>query len=603
MEVALPGPSTISQSLQRGSPLPRRPLVVERSCSSTPKLKRNSLVRAEPAEAHFSGFELGKKYSNTVKLINVSNEVLNIHIMPTQTKHFQTTLTKKHRLVPGLAYTVKIQFCPDEWRYFYDCIRVHCKGEENLSIPVHAYPVIDGLHIPRHLDLPAAPLQQSVSHAIPLRCSCPIDFEFQIFVIEPSQAFSIHPLTGVIPANGQVDVIVTFTPQQYETAQVTFKLMVCQFNMKPFLCTVTGRSDPYVAISQMEKKVEHEEVIKVSAPASQAVTRSKTWPSKLPVKSKKVKEAKVLKPQLDILTHGGVAKMMIRDTNKMNSKALKEAAGHPEDMQSRQVKEVLFLKKVTEKERKRQERYRQWQADHVGEDPVCAETRRELLEEREDAWHRYMGKRGAMKEDKEFYFGKPILSNERMVLDVGQTPDIIPHFQFHQSMNWDFKRRCFDLFQQAAYKIVVRCCVNRKLACLRKLIKEMREGPTTQEDPQAAQCVKISPPKVYTFSHPSFCEEDDPLTPALSPVSVSPNEWTVTTSIPFFKLKVPQHYKLLGYRPVSTLDAYTSYIPTNLPKQLRSVPAENEEAEEGPTMDQANEAAEHVDNPEEAEPK
>ena len=107
------------------------------------------------------------------KLINVSSEVMNIHIIPTQTKHFQTSYTKKvllkkkkkkshyklltwikycessyllvesvlflktqpcaiclslkYRLIPGLAYALKVRFCPDEWRYFYDCIRVHCK--------------------------------------------------------------------------------------------------------------------------------------------------------------------------------------------------------------------------------------------------------------------------------------------------------------------------------------------------------------------------------------------------------------------------------------------------------------------------------------------
>uniref|UniRef100_A0A3B4B5X4 Cep192-like domain-containing protein n=1 Tax=Periophthalmus magnuspinnatus TaxID=409849 RepID=A0A3B4B5X4_9GOBI len=209
-------------------------------------LKSNSLIQAEPAEVHFSGFELGKKYSNTLQLINISTEVMNIHILPTQTKYFQTAYIKKYRLVPGLAYTVKIHFCPDEWRYFYDSVRVHCKNEENLLIPVHAYPVINDLHIPPRIDLPATALH--VSHTIPLRCSCPIDFEFQIFVIETSQAFSIQPLAGVIPANSQVEIIVTFTPLQYETSQITFKLVVSQFNTKPFLCTVTGSSNPHVAI-------------------------------------------------------------------------------------------------------------------------------------------------------------------------------------------------------------------------------------------------------------------------------------------------------------------------------------------------------------------
>lgn len=93
------------------------------------------------------------------KLINISSEVMNIHIIPTQTKHFQTAYTKKvffffhcklltsassvffssdvsilftvfllkYRLIPGLAYTLKVRFCSDECRYFYDCIRVHCK--------------------------------------------------------------------------------------------------------------------------------------------------------------------------------------------------------------------------------------------------------------------------------------------------------------------------------------------------------------------------------------------------------------------------------------------------------------------------------------------
>ena len=39
-------------------------------------------------------------------------------------------------------------------------------------------------------------------------------------------------------------------------------------------------------------------------------------------------------------------------------------------------------------------------------------------------------KRGAIKEEKEMYFGKPVLSNERVVLDVGQVSSRITHMGF-----------------------------------------------------------------------------------------------------------------------------------------------------------------------------
>uniref|UniRef100_A0A8C7RTT8 Abnormal spindle-like microcephaly-associated protein ASH domain-containing protein n=1 Tax=Oncorhynchus mykiss TaxID=8022 RepID=A0A8C7RTT8_ONCMY len=201
------------------------------------KLKSNSAIQAEPSALHFSGFKLGKDYQRSLKLINISSEVINIHIIPTQTKHFKTKYLKQvfvyyYLIIPGLSYTVKVHFCPDEWRYFYDCIRVHCK-----------------------VGIQLLPFLGHVNHVIPLSCSCPIDFEFQVYIIQPHKAFSVQPLSGVIPANGKVEVTVTFRPFQYDTSQVTLQVVISQFNPKPYVCTLKNGCTPSLTVDEFYSPV------------------------------------------------------------------------------------------------------------------------------------------------------------------------------------------------------------------------------------------------------------------------------------------------------------------------------------------------------------
>ncbi|KAM9334117.1 cilia- and flagella-associated protein 221 [Symphorus nematophorus] len=606
MEVALSAPQILPEPLRRGTPLPLSQLVEEsRSTANIPnhlleskiyaRLKSNSLIQAEPPELHFSGFELEKDYIKIVKLINISSEVMNIHIIPTQTKHFQTTYTKKYRLIPGLAYTLKVRFCPNEWRYFYDCIRVHCKGEENLLIPVHAYPVIDDLHIPPRIDLSAVPLGQSVRHAIPLRSSCPIDFEFQVYVIQPHEAFSVHPLTGVIPASGEVKIIVTFSPFQYETSQVTIQLVISQFNTKPFLCTITGNCTPHLAaLSDLGAKLSHGDAApaeyKRRSPVTEVPPRTKTKyrSAKDADKSKTLRDqAGVqpgLKPPVDVCTPAGVAKMLIKDTNKLTSKDLKEAlsCGSMVGLQNRKMKEALFMKKVEQNVKEEQANHNRWQV-HLGKDPVTEHTRRQVAEEREITLHEYMVKRGDLRQEEDFAAGPPKLFSRRVLYEAGQVHKGVPSLQFCSSYQWDPRQRGLTLFQQAARKVVIRCRMNHRLTCLKKLSDSMKNPPSAKKGfdypvissfrikEETTSELNISSDRVFPVTFPVFSAEDDLLAPSnLETVPVDPIDVTVTTHIPFFKLQVPQHDKLMGYLPVSAWEAFCSYIPTTLARPLRT---------------------------------
>ncbi|XP_029025636.2 cilia- and flagella-associated protein 221 [Betta splendens] len=588
MEVVQAGPQILPAPQRRGTPLPLSQLVEEsRSRASIPnhlltskiyaKLKSNGLIQAEPPELHFSGFALEKDYTKILNLINISSEVMNIHIIPTQTKHFQTTYTKKYRLLPGLAYTLKVRFSPDEWRYFYDCIRIHCQGDENLLIPVHAYPVIDDLHIPSHIHLSAVPLGQSVTHAIPLRCSSPIDFEFQVYVIQPHEAFSIHPLAGVIPANDEVKIMVTFSPSQYETCQVTIQLVVSQFNTQPYLCTITGSSTPYLNISQLEKKLGRGDAAsaecKGPSSATQVLHRRKTKSksNEHADNSKILKDQCGLKALVNVCTPAGVAKMLIRDTSKITSKDLREAmsCANVSGVQTKQMKEALFKKKVQQNVKEVQANHSIWQID-IGKDPMSGEARRHIAEEREIALHEYMARREDVRKQENIINGQPKLFSTRLLFKAGQPPEGSPSFQFYSSFQWELKQRALKLFQQAARKVVIQCRMSHRLASLKKLADHLKNPPSALKD-EIMLDLKITPERIFPFSFPVFPDEDEPLAHhGLATVPMDPINLIVTTKIPLFKLHVPQHYKLMGYQPVSTWEAFNSYIPSSLARPLQS---------------------------------
>ncbi|XP_034031522.1 cilia- and flagella-associated protein 221 [Thalassophryne amazonica] len=599
MAAALSAPQMLSEPLRR-IPLPLSQLVEDTRISIPnhlldskiyTKLKSNGLIEADPPEIHFSGFKLGKDYLKSLKLINISSEVINIHIIPTQTKPFQTIYTKKYRLVPGLSYTLNVQFHPDEWRYFYDCIRVHCKGDENILIPVHAYPIIDDLCFPPRIDLPATPLGQSVSRTIPLRCSCPVDFEFQVDIIETHKAFSIHPLTGVIPANGEVKITVTFSPFQYETCQITIQLVISQFNTKPHLCTITGSSAPHLASSLMEKGFGYDlEVSKGPSPASKRFLRNKAnyRSTKEADKSKTLRAHVEVKPALqlleDVCSPGGVAKMLIKDGNKFSSQDLRDAmsCGSMAGLQNRQLKEAHFLKKIQQNMREERDRRHKWQV-HLGNDPVPEQMRRTILEEREIALREYMVKKGGLWQDEEFTAGPPKLFSQRVLCEVGQVPDEVPSFEFHPSCPKELKDRARRMFQQAARKVVIRCRMNARLTSLKKLAESMKDSPSAQQvDEEKQTCtLKVSPDKVFPSSFPVFSSEANPLALRnLTAVPVDPIDVTVTAHIPFFKLQVPQHYKQRGYRPISAWEAYDAFIPLPPDTLLYTAVSDSENEEE-----------------------
>jgi hypothetical protein len=67
-----------------------------------------------------------------VRVINKSDKKQRIHVLPPQTPSFKFDVTNNGFIRPGLAQDIKITFRPSEYRYYYDCVRLHCPGQNIL---------------------------------------------------------------------------------------------------------------------------------------------------------------------------------------------------------------------------------------------------------------------------------------------------------------------------------------------------------------------------------------------------------------------------------------------------------------------------------------
>lgn len=565
------------------------------------KIAQNSMVMAKPSVVHFDGFEIGKKHIRSLSIVNVSMEVIRMHIIPPQTKYFYIKYTKSERLVPGLALDCAIEFTPDEWRYYYDCIRINCPGEENLVIPIHAYPVMSTKEFPQLFNFPPVPVGHKMTKVFPLRCEAPIDFEYQLTYVQPHQAFSVQPMSGIIPANGEAQVHVTFSPIEFHTACMRIQLVISQFNSNPIVCTFTGSSVPGLLQEETLKKHSFQlDESKETMLDPQSIT-----PIERARKKKRGSDLSPSNVKQEIDYHGfkfpaqmnspyAVSQVLNQQPGKLRAKDLREvivtkdAKDEKPKVATRQMKEAKFEHQVRQNVYEERQNQLRWQSK-LGDKQITTESRAKILSERNQAWYTYRYKhRGDPIEDEEYTRQCIKCTFKRTVRDKDSLPQEIAQFDMYTNDMWFRRHSMLSRFAQAARKIIIRQRAANKLKSLNTLLEGWKRMPHILDNVAVEQSshnlenekkdtsfdsLGISADKIKQHSFATYVPpnvKDDMAPDALGSVSYKPTEVVVKRKVPYFSLKVPQQYKLNCYKANNVQEVASGYVSLNMSKPLRT---------------------------------
>lgn len=203
----------------------------------------NGYIEIDPFIVKFSGFEAGKVNIAKTRIINCSSKSQRVHILPPSTPFFSIKFDKKGQLAPGMSEDIFIHFTPNDYKYYFDCIRVHT-SEEQLQIPIHAYPVMnregDKEIFPRVIDFGICTIGSVHNMRFPLSCKIPLNFEYEFVLKREASEIRLTPSKGLIPGKGSVEIEVSFNPTSALTIVSEYELTVSQFDFEPIKVKIMG---------------------------------------------------------------------------------------------------------------------------------------------------------------------------------------------------------------------------------------------------------------------------------------------------------------------------------------------------------------------------
>lgn len=228
----------------------------------------------------------------------------------------------------------------------------------------------------------------------------------------------------------------------------------------------------------------------------------------------------------------------------------------------------------------------------LGEDPMSDATRKQICETRTFTEQEYRLKRGDPVTEVEYDRSCVGCEMRRIHRQADEIAEHEPRFDLLVNDEWSKRHMVIQKFVQAGRKVIVRLRASKHLNSLGEFVTDWRKGKFTREHTRSQLAesegeklfdevgvpLQIQSASIFPFSFPSYKSpdtKDDMDVDALGTLNVQPTVVKVKTHVPYYNLKVPKRYEILGYNPHSVADASSGYVPPKLVRPLR-VGAEDE---------------------------
>ena len=180
----------------------------------------NSLLRIEPAEIYFRGFETGIPQTRVLKITNTAAIAQRLHIIPPLNPEFEFYFSKKASIAPGMSQNVTVKFASKSLKPVEAMLKIQSPMGW-LGIPLKAFQSTSSQEelLPKKIAFDAREIHKAHEIVKRIESNVDIPFEFEITQMTHCKEIEIAPLSGSIPANGFLDIKILFKPnstQEYE---------------------------------------------------------------------------------------------------------------------------------------------------------------------------------------------------------------------------------------------------------------------------------------------------------------------------------------------------------------------------------------------------